>query len=115
MTHSPGVLTTVRAHILAGIIGHPIALCLKSQPTDRFNVSSADAQVNAQRFAHCWNCHDDLVAALESLTKTYLEYRNRNDPLWIDVIGYDAMSSHSLQQATAAIAKAKAKGTEHGN
>lgn len=25
------------------------------------------AQANAKRLAHCWNCHDDLVAALQGL------------------------------------------------
>ena len=66
MTHTPEKLIAVGVHISVledGGSGEPVAVCFKSRQGEPF--SFTDAYDNAARLVHCWNCHDDLLAALE--------------------------------------------------
>lgn len=40
-----------------------------------YSVDGSSAVANAERLAHCWNCHDDLVEALEGMMKDHAGYQ----------------------------------------
>lgn len=63
--HTTGKLVTEgRALVLEEHEAVEIAVC-----TEDDCVSKNEAYANAARLAHCWNCHDELVEALEKVMK----------------------------------------------
>ena len=67
MTHTPGKLRVVtertRPNQGFAIRGEGAALIAETVEDHE----TVNGQANAERLAHCWNCHDELVRALEEL------------------------------------------------
>ena len=103
--------TEGRAIVAAGgdavYIGHA---CICDVEVDRVQVDEATSKANAHRLAHCWNCHDDLVAALEWYagegTGDAHEYRI------VDERGETVVSDFSTFGGRARAALLKAKGDQ---
>lgn len=74
--HTPGPLTVVEdVNLQSGPLG---ALAYVSVAGARGRIL-AEAKANAARLAHCWNCHDELVAALRTMVKVADEAQDHWD------------------------------------
>lgn len=63
-----------------------------------------DQQANADRIILCWNCHDDLLAALKNLLGAQSARRH---PLGMPDEGISVQCAEAAAKAQSAIAKAE--------
>jgi hypothetical protein len=81
--HTPGKLRDDSARQLWATNGQLIAGVFYA-----FAKSPEEGAANAARLAHCWNCHDDLVEALEACLDDAKQYANAMGmvPDWYDKV-----------------------------
>jgi len=60
MTHTPGKLRVVPGLSALHIKG-------EDRYVARTGTDCLEDEANAERLAHCWNCHEDLLAALKAM------------------------------------------------
>jgi hypothetical protein len=97
MTHTPGKLSALtertRPNQAFSIRGEGAALIAETVEDHE----TVNGQANAERLAHCWNCHDDLVASLREILAD------------VDAGNAETKATSRWARAHAVIAKAEGK------
>lgn len=100
MTHTPGKLMihpTRAWPVLVPVDDIELPVAKVDCSVSDTNRPFEEARANAERLAHCWNCHDDLVASLREILAD------------VDAGNAETKATSRWARAHAVIAKAEGK------